>query len=184
MKSYSKIRERSSSDTILVRARPGQPTQGLLQWGHEVFPCALGRGGIRAIKREGDGATPLQSMRLLYGWFRGEGFRMRYSGLAMRRIGNTDGWCDAPDDRNYNRPVPLPYPASSETMKRADRLYDCCIVLDCNITPRRRGMGSAIFFHIARPGFAPTEGCVAVTPRTMARMLPHLSRRTVMKVVR
>jgi len=109
---------------------------------------------------------------------------MRRSGLSMRRIGNTDGWCDAPDDRNYNRPVKLPYPASCETMKRGDRLYDVCIVLEANIKPRRRGMGSAIFFHITRPGFAPTEGCVAVSPRTMERMLPHLSRRTVMKVIR
>jgi L,D-peptidoglycan transpeptidase YkuD (ErfK/YbiS/YcfS/YnhG family) len=57
-------------------------------------------------------------------------------------------------------------------------------VLDWNIAPRRRGRGSAIFFHLARPGFSPTQGCVAVTARTMARILPHLSRGTVLMVVR
>ena len=67
---------------------------------------------------------------------------------------------------------------------RPDRLYDCVIVLDFNVRPRRRGMGSAIFLHIAREGFAPTEGCVAVSPRVMARMLPFLSRTTVLAVSR
>ncbi len=69
-------------------------------------------------------------------------------------------------------------------MKRDDSLYDACLVLDWNIRPRRRGRGSAIFFHLARPGFTPTQGCVAVTAQVMARLLPQLSRRTVLKVVR
>ena len=47
----------------------------------------------------------------------------------------------------------MPYAASHERMLRADDLYDACIVLDWNIGPRRRGRGSAIFFHLARPGF-------------------------------
>ena len=89
-----------------------------------------------------------------------------------------------PDDRNYNRPVTIPYAASHETMRRQDRLYDFCIVLDWNIRPRRRGRGSAIFFHLARPGFTPTQGCVAVTLATMRRLLPHLSTDTVLHVRR
>ena len=52
---------------LTVRARPGHPSQGLLQAGATVFACALGRGGISADKREGDGATPLASMRILSG---------------------------------------------------------------------------------------------------------------------
>ena len=94
------------------------------------------------------------------------------------------GWCEVPDDRNYNRPVRLPYPVSHEYMQRPDRLYDACLVLDWNIRPRRRGRGSAIFFHLARPDFTPTQGCVAVSARTMARLLPLLSDRTVVRVVR
>lgn len=94
------------------------------------------------------------------------------------------GWCDAPSDRNYNRAVALPYPASHERMQRADRVYDVCLVLDYNIRPRRRGAGSAIFFHVAKPGLLPTEGCVAVSPNVMARLLPRLSARTVLRVVR
>jgi len=170
---------------LVVRARPGHRTQGLLRAGSLVFPCALGRGGISANKREGDGATPLATMRLLSGYFRDDHFRQaRRTPLPMAPIGPDLGWCEVPDDRNYNRPVKIPYGASHERMKRDDRLYDACLVLDWNIAPRRRGRGSAIFFHLARPGFTPTAGCVAVTARTMARLLPHLSGRTVLKVVR
>ena len=68
-------------------------------------------------------------------------------------------------------------------MRRDDHLYDYCLVLDWNIASRRRGLGSAIFFHLAREGFTPTQGCVAVTAKVMARLLPHLSTRTVLTVI-
>jgi L,D-peptidoglycan transpeptidase YkuD (ErfK/YbiS/YcfS/YnhG family) len=176
---------RRDADVLTVRPRPGNPTQGLLNWGGLVLACALGRGGIASLKREGDGATPLGAMRLLHGYFRkGRLSAPGRSRLALTPIGPDDGWCDAPGDRNYNRPVCLPHPASCERMMRDDRLYDCCIVLDYNIAPCRRGRGSAIFLHIAKQGYRPTEGCVAVDPRTMMRLLPHLSPRTVMRVLR
>ncbi len=193
MPSYPKYgataRAHNNVGKIVVRPRPGKPSQGLLQWAGQTFPCALGRGGIRAVKLEGDGATPLAAMRLLHGYFRaGRGKSLAAAALGsplpFRAARAGDGWCDAPADRNYNRKVVLPYSASSETMRRNDRLYDCVIVLDYNIRPRRRGMGSAIFFHIAREGFLPTEGCVAVSPRVMARLLPHLSPRTTLTVMR
>lgn len=167
---------------IVVSARPGNRSQGFLRIGPFVFPCALGRGGITADKREGDGATPLARMRLLSGYIRGRRFPYK-SRLPLDRIGRDLGWCEVPDDRNYNRPVKMPYAASHETMLRADDLYDACIVLDWNIRPRRRGRGSAIFFHLARPGFQPTAGCVAVTHAVMARLLPLLSRDTILTVV-
>ncbi len=169
---------------LTVRARPGNPSQGLLVAGGLVFPCALGRGGISSNKREGDGATPLGKMRILSGYFRGDHVAARRTRLGMTPISADLGWCEVPDDRNYNRPVRIPYGASHETMRRDDRLYDYCLVLDWNISPRRRGRGSAIFFHLARPGFTPTQGCVAVTARVMARLLPFLSRRAVLEVLR
>jgi L,D-peptidoglycan transpeptidase YkuD (ErfK/YbiS/YcfS/YnhG family) len=192
-RSYKKKRLRTAAGAILpkglrvltVRARPGNAAQGFLQAGGLVFACALGRGGISADKHEGDGATPLGSMRILSGYFRGDRFSgARKTKLVMAPIGADLGWCEVPDDRNYNRPVKIPYGASHERMRRTDRLYNVCLVLDWNISPRRRGRGSAIFFHLARAGFTPTQGCVAVTARTMARLLPLLSDRTVVRVVR
>lgn len=192
-RSYPKNRGRNVADAtfprglriLVVRAKPGNQSKGYLQAGGLVFPCALGKGGITANKREGDGATPLAAMRLIKGYFRTDKFSQgRRTRLSMVPIGADLGWCEVPEDRNYNRPVRIPYGASHERMRREDRLYDACLVLDWNITPRRRGRGSAIFFHLARPGFTPTLGCVAVTSRTMARLLPLLSNKTVLKVVR
>jgi L,D-peptidoglycan transpeptidase YkuD (ErfK/YbiS/YcfS/YnhG family) len=192
MQSYSKKRERNEGyakkrnqlGILTVRARPGHPTQGFLNVAGTVFPCALGRGGITANKREGDGGTPLATMRILSGYFRRDHFAANQTGLPMREIDAALGWCEVPEDRNYNRPVRLPYAASHEHMRRDDRLYDACLVLDWNISPRRRGRGSAIFFHLAQPGFTPTQGCVAVSARVMARLLPYLSDRTMLKVMR
>ena len=191
MRSYSKKRGRNAAAPknrtglclLTVRARPGCPSQGIISASGAVFPCALGRGGILANKREGDGATPLGKMRILSGYFR-RGRIAPVTKLPMKAISPSLGWCEVPDDRNYNRPVKLPYRVSHERMMRDDRLYDACLVLDWNIRPRRRSRGSAIFLHLARPGFGPTEGCIAVAAGTMRRLLPALSRRSVLCVTR
>lgn len=172
---------RSFLKTLIVRAKPGNQRQGVLQAGPVRLACALGRGGISSRKREGDGATPLARMAVLGGYETGRRFA---SGLALRRSRADDGWCDAANDRNYNRPVRLPYRASSEAMKRQDGLYDACLVLDWNIAPRRRHGGSAIFLHLARPGFTPTEGCIALDKAGMRWLLAHIRRGTVIAVRR
>lgn len=157
-----------------VNRRPGKPSEGIIAIGGVTFPCALGKGGVSSRKREGDGATPLARMKVLSGYFRADGVVSGRTALPMRRIRPDLGWCEVPSDRNYNRPVRMPYAASHETMRRADELYDICVVLDWNIRPRRRNLGSAIFLHLARPGYTPTAGCIAVSARTMARLLPLL----------
>ena len=169
---------------MVVRPAPLDQRRGLLCVAGRVIRCALGRGGIKTIKREGDGATPLGSMRLMHAFVRRDRMRPLFSGLSLKPIGEDDGWCDAPADRNYNRPVSLPYKSSHERMRREDHLYDVVIVLDANIRPRKRGMGSAIFFHLARPGYLPTEGCVAISRRDLEWLLPRLSPKTVLTVVR
>lgn len=169
---------------MAVRAAPRNPRLGLIRAGNRTFPCALGRTGISAFKREGDGATPLAAMTFLSGYVRADRSMQRHGGMALKAIRADDGWCDAPAHAAYNRPVRLPFPASHETMQRADRLYDHCLVMDWNIASRRRHRGSAIFFHVAKPGFPPTEGCIAVAPAVMRLLLPHLRRGTVVRVMR
>jgi L,D-peptidoglycan transpeptidase YkuD (ErfK/YbiS/YcfS/YnhG family) len=92
-------------------------------------------------------------------------------------------WCDQPGDANYNRPVKAPFSKSHEKMKRDDGLYDVCLVMDWNISSRARNRGSAIFFHLIRPGYKPTEGCIAIHPRDMNRILPYLRKGTVVRVL-
>jgi L,D-peptidoglycan transpeptidase YkuD (ErfK/YbiS/YcfS/YnhG family) len=149
-------------------------TRGVVKLGSLAFPCALGRTGRRAVKREGDGATPLGRWRLLQVLYRADHMRRPATGLPVRQIRPDDGWCDAPGDRNYNRPVRHPYPASAERLWRTDGLYDLVVVLSHNARPRARGAGSAIFMHVAAPGYGPTAGCIALKRGHLQRLLERL----------
>lgn len=137
-------------------------------------PCALGRTGVQVRKREGDGATPLATMRPVAVYWRADRVRRPRTRLPVRPIRAHDGWCDDVAHRRYNRLVRLPFPAGHEKMRRDDGLYDIVVELDWNRTPAMRGRGSAIFLHLAKPGFPPTQGCIAVTLKTMRLILPHL----------
>lgn len=150
--------------------------QGILRLGQLCLPVALGRSGRRAIKREGDGATPKGTWRLTRVLYRADRTRRPLTALPVRALRPTDGWCDAPADRNYNHPVRLPYPASAEALWRPDDLYDVVVVLDHNHRPRVRGGGSAIFMHVARPGLRPTEGCVAMPVGRLHEVLRRCGR--------
>ncbi len=143
-----------------------------------MFPCALGRGGVSHAKREGDGATPAGRFHLRRLWLRPDSQWPRRSALPLRLTRPDDGWCDDSGHRRYNRPVLLPFAASHERMWRDDSLYDAVIEIGWNDRPAIRGRGSAIFFHLARPGFTPTEGCVAVDRKAMRRLLPLIGPRT------
>ena len=135
---------------------------GLFHFQGEIWRCALGKGGIRADKTEGDGATPPGEMRLLRLLYRADRVAKPVTTLPVEPIGPNDGWCDAPTHRQYNRPVTLPFDASHERLWRDDALYDIIGILDWNIDPVVPHRGSAIFLHLARPDFAPTEGCIAL----------------------
>jgi L,D-peptidoglycan transpeptidase YkuD (ErfK/YbiS/YcfS/YnhG family) len=103
--------------------------------------------------------------------------------LPVRAIGRGDGWCDASADRNYNRLVRHPYPASAEQLWREDGLYDIVIVLGYNERPRVRGRGSAIFMHVASLGYTPTAGCIALTRGHLLRLLSCLGSRAEIAVL-
>ncbi|WP_284777328.1 L,D-transpeptidase family protein [Agrobacterium sp. lyk4-40-TYG-31] len=166
----------NSLPKIVVRPAPRLKSRALVQLGHLVFPAAIGRNGRTVIKREGDGKTPITTMNLLYGFHRGERTGTLNTLLTMHRTRRTMLWCDAASDPNYNRLVKTPFKPSHEELQRQDGLYDVCLVLDWNITSRRRNLGSAIFMHMIRPGYEPTAGCVAVHPRDMRRILPFLQK--------
>jgi L,D-peptidoglycan transpeptidase YkuD (ErfK/YbiS/YcfS/YnhG family) len=122
---------------------------------------AVGRGGLVHDKREGDGGTPIGVWPLREVLFRPDRMAMPVTRLPVRPLTPSDGWCDAPGDARYNRPVRLPYPASAEQLWRGDHLYDLIVVVGYNDAPVVPGKGSAIFLHLARSDYAPTAGCVA-----------------------
>lgn len=167
---------KSSRVGLVVRGLSLNDTVARLSLGTATHRCALGRSGRRAIKREGDGATPLGTWRLMAVLYRSDRISRPCTALPVRAIRRADGWCDAPADPNYNRPVRLPYRASAEEMWRSDGLYDIVVVLDHNTRPRRRNAGSAIFMHVARPGFKPTAGCIALERHALLSVLARSPR--------
>jgi L,D-peptidoglycan transpeptidase YkuD (ErfK/YbiS/YcfS/YnhG family) len=144
---------------------------GIAHWGGRQLRCALGRGRVARDKREGDGATPAGAWPMRELLFRPDRVRRPRTQLPTRPIGPDDGWCDAPDDAQYNRPVTLPYRANAETLWRTDRLYDLVVPLGYNDDPPVPGAGSAIFLHLAAPRYRPTQGCVALARRDLLLVL-------------
>ena len=156
---------------VSVSAAPRNSRQGLVRVGALTISCALGKNGIGILKREGDGKTPLAFMEILFGFYRSDRWPVMCRQPWMLPVKQNLGWCDAPDNQNYNRAILRPYRASHETLTRDDGLYDCVIVLNWNMKPRARNRGSAIFMHIARQGYKPTEGCIAVSRTDMMRLV-------------
>ena len=169
--------------TIHIRRKAiGGPQSALMRVGSRVYPCILGAGGITAFKREGDRSTPAGTMAGGEIYYRADRLPRPRIGRKLLAIGEDTGWCDDPPSSRYNCPVRLPFGPSHERLKRKDRLYDICVVLDWNRQPRRRNRGSAIFFHMTHPESRPTLGCIAVDPQIMRRLLPRLPRHFRFKV--
>jgi len=137
---------------------------GRVLWPGHQARAALGKGGVRpaAEKHEGDGASPIGLWPIRRVLYRPDKGPAPQTALPVQAIHRQDGWCDAPADPRYNRPVTLPYAASAEHLWREDDIYDLVVVIGHNDDPVIPGKGSAIFLHLARPDYRPTEGCVAL----------------------
>jgi L,D-peptidoglycan transpeptidase YkuD (ErfK/YbiS/YcfS/YnhG family) len=148
----------------------------VLRFNGLALPVALGRAGIKANKREGDGASPRGRFRLVRLWWRADRLPRPQVRLPMRPIRRDDAWCEDPASRRYNRPFKLSPASAGDRLWRDDHLYDLLIELDHNTRPRIAGRGSAVFIHIARPNLAPTAGCIGLEANALERMLPRLRR--------
>jgi L,D-peptidoglycan transpeptidase YkuD (ErfK/YbiS/YcfS/YnhG family) len=156
---------------LIVTADSPDAKQGWAMLGTQRFRCALGRGGIIADKREGDGGTPVGSFPVRRLLVRTDKGAIPRTQLPITVIDEDDGWCDAPDDIAYNRAVALPYAASHERLWREDHLYDLVLVIGHNDDPVMKGMGSAVFVHLAHDDYRPTEGCIAFKRDDLEKIL-------------
>jgi L,D-peptidoglycan transpeptidase YkuD (ErfK/YbiS/YcfS/YnhG family) len=168
----------------LLRVRPlaANRARGWLTAGPFRIACALGPAGIVRIKREGDRGTPTGRFRLLWGYYRPDRWRPPGAGVPLKPMRRDQGWCEDPSSPRYNRPLRLPAADCTDRMWRDDHLYDLTFVLDQNFSRRAKGRGSAIFFHLAREGLAPTAGCVAIRAADMRKLAPRLARGAVMEI--
>ncbi len=179
MKHFKRPGLKKKLGCLVVRRRATTPAGvhlGRVQAGGVVIPAALGVNGIRFSKREGDGMTPAGTFELDQGFFRQDRFPAAEA-RHLRPLSPRQGWCDDPRSQQYNRPVPAGFKKSHERLWRDDNVYDVVIPTSHNQRPRILGRGSAIFLHLARPGFAGTQGCIAISRDDMRRLLPRLAKK-------
>ena len=141
--------------------------QGLRAFGR-MWPCTLGRGGVRADKREGDGATPVGVHDIVGMLYRPDRIARPADWAVPIRPG--DLWSDDPGHEDYNLMVRAPYPHSHEALRRADPQYDLVLITNWNWPHAERGRGSAIFMHQWRRPGAPTAGCIAFGRADLLRL--------------
>jgi L,D-peptidoglycan transpeptidase YkuD (ErfK/YbiS/YcfS/YnhG family) len=163
---------------IRIHPAAGDRCRGWLTAGGRTVPVALGRGGIMANKREGDGGTPKGIFRARRLWWRADRHPRPRTFLPVRAIGPQDAWCEDPDSRHYNQPIRLVRGRDGDRLRRDDHLYDFIVEIDHNSSPRIAGRGSAVFLHLARANFSPTAGCVSMTKAAMLRLLGRLGPHT------
>ena len=144
---------------------------GTAVWRNASCRCAIGRGGVRADKREGDGATPEGTFPPLGVLYRKDRLALPNTRLRTSALAPEDGWCDDPRHPAYNTKVKLPHPASCEALWRNDGRYDLVAITGHNANPVVPGAGSAIFVHVAGAGYPPTAGCVAFALSDLQRIL-------------
>lgn len=170
---------------LLVLPAKTSPTFGELHFGGKAYRCALGRSGVTKTseKKEGDGATPAGTHALRELWYRADRLPRPTCALRIREIHPNDGWCDDPGHPSYNTHVRLPFPAGHETLWREDEAYDLIVPLGYNDDPVIPGKGSAIFLHVAKTGYAPTAGCVALKRHDLLEILASIDPDTRMAIL-
>lgn len=156
----------------MVTGAPGAWRAG---FGDRVWRCALGPGGVVRDKREEDLATPAGCWPLRRALYRPDRLSAPETVLATAPLKPEDAWCDDPRDPRYNQQVTLPCSAGHERLWRDDALYDVIVILGHNDQPAVAGRGSAIFLHVARPDYGPTEGCVALALPDLLSLLRQVA---------
>jgi len=136
----------------------------------------VGRSGLSAARREGDGTTPIGTFpigRIMYGVAPNPGVRFRY-----RRIVCGDYWVEDPHSPYYNtfRHVSCgsapPFRVTGDRLWEATTAYRHFAVVEFNMRPVVPGRGSGIFLH-ATTG-RPTNGCISLPVAQLRQTLRWL----------
>ena len=173
----------TDENVLIVQADSAETSLATARLGARSWRCTLGAGGVREDKVEGDAATPAGEFPLRRVYFRNDKLVLPKTGLPARPINEHDGWCDDPRAPTYNRLVHIPNEWSHEKMWRDDGLNDLVVVVGYNDDPPEGEWGSAIFLHIAREDYSPTQGCVAFSRDDLLELLPLLGRETRLRVL-
>jgi L,D-peptidoglycan transpeptidase YkuD (ErfK/YbiS/YcfS/YnhG family) len=151
----------------------------------KTYRCALGPKGVipAADKREGDLCTPAGNFPIREIWYRADRVTLPRVNFPVHEISPDDGWCDAPDHPKYNQHINKKtildaggtFPSHEAFWREDDDLYNIIVIFGHNDDPPVPGMGSCIFWHIARSNYTPSTGCITVSQADMLEILPQLT---------
>jgi L,D-peptidoglycan transpeptidase YkuD (ErfK/YbiS/YcfS/YnhG family) len=155
---------------------------GYLKYKKLKFKCALGKAGIGKKKREGDNVTPAGTFKIVKIYYRSDRVKKISSKLRLIEITKNMGWCDDPNSKNYNKLINLPSKYSHEKLFKKNNIYNVIVVLNYNMKPVIKNKGSAIFIHIAKKNYQPTQGCIALKKNDLQKLLSKIRKNVKIKI--
>ncbi len=144
--------------------------------------CAIGKRGITSKKREGDKKTPKGTFKFVSLFYRKDRVKKISTSLKKNLIKKNMGWCDDPDSKHYNKLIKFPFKFSAEKLFLKKNIYDIILIINFNLKPVIKNKGSAIFLHISKKNYEPTNGCIAVSLQDMKLLLSKINKKTILKV--
>ena len=148
----------------------------------EKIRCAIGFNGLTENKQEGDLCTPVGIFHVDKIYYRVDRLNSMKFIIDSSIINKNDGWCDDQTSDLYNQYIQFPFQESAEHLYREDHIYDILCVLNYNTSPIIPGLGSAIFLHIAKPGFLGTEGCIAIEREPLIEIATNLTANSTIEI--
>ncbi len=145
--------------------------------------CAVGKRGISIKKKEGDFITPKGTFKIREIFYRKDRVQNLITRIKKTVIRKNMGWCDDPKSKKYNKLIYFPFKHSAEKLYRRENIYDIILVLNFNMNPVKKNKGSAIFIHVAKKGFQPTQGCIALNKFELIKLVKSIKINTVIKII-
>ena len=155
---------------------------GLIKYKNFKFRCALGKAGMGEKKQEGDNVTPTGTFKIVKIYYRSDRIKKISSKFRAIEITKNMGWCDDPNSKNYNQLINLPSKYGHEKLFKKNNIYDIIVVLNYNMKPVVKNKGSAIFIHVAKKNYQPTQGCIALKKNDLLKILSKINKNIKIKV--
>ena len=140
--------------------------------------CSIGKRGLTKKKTEGDLKTPRGIFSFKFVLYRSDKIKYFRTGIRKIKIKKSFGWCDDPRSKFYNSLINFPFKNSAEKLYLRENIYDIILVINYNLNPVKKNMGSAIFLHVAEKNFSPTKGCLAIKKKDLLKILPLINKKT------
>ena len=145
------------------------------------FKCSIGKNGLKKKKLEGDNCTPVGTFSLGPVYYRKDRVDIPDTKLKTFKIDKQMGWCDDPNNINYNKKVKLNKKIKAEKLYRRDKIYDIIIVINYNTQKIIKNKGSAIFIHVTK-NYRPTKGCIALCLSDLEVLLKVMKKNSKIKI--